>query len=136
MGKNKETNKMKKKPRFEIDFFEFSFLVEACIPPRPIARAMFWQKAIDVYYYELTKDERARLYEWINRCYSMEHGIKEGNEDCWLFNARYNPDNQYLVEAKNNDKTETYHCFHLNGRYYTKSNTSIVEEYITNVTKL
>lgn len=25
--------------RFNIVFFEFSFLVEACIPPRPIARA-------------------------------------------------------------------------------------------------
>ena len=27
---------------FEIDFFELAILAEACIPPRPIARAMFW----------------------------------------------------------------------------------------------
>ena len=39
----------------DIDFFEFSFLVESCIPPSPIARAYFWQNVIDKYYYVLTK---------------------------------------------------------------------------------
>ena len=69
---------MAKKRRFEIDFFEFSFLVEACIPERPIARTMFWHNVIDKYYHELTDDERARLFEFksldpivgeaLNRC--------------------------------------------------------------------
>ena len=54
--------------RFNIDFFEFSFLVEACIPPRPIARAMFWDDVINKYYHVLTDNERQRLFEWINRC--------------------------------------------------------------------
>lgn len=42
--------------RFSIDFIEFSFLVEACIPPRPIARTYFWGQVIDKYYHVLTVD--------------------------------------------------------------------------------
>jgi len=34
---------------FQIDFFELAFLAEACIPPRPIARMMFWQHLTDYY---------------------------------------------------------------------------------------
>jgi len=40
--------------RFKIDFLELYFLAEACIPPRPIARAMFWDDLCDKYYHEMT----------------------------------------------------------------------------------
>ena len=119
--------------RFYIDFFEFSFLVEACIPPRPIARAMFWDDVIDIHYKFLTDNERVRLFEWINRNPCMQDGIKEGNEDCLLFNARFNPDNQYKVHTNYNDKLEVYDAFKLNDRYYIKKNTSIEDKYITKV---
>ena len=52
---------------FNIDFFELSFLAEACIPPRPIARTYFWQNLSKVYWYQMTENERERLFEWINR---------------------------------------------------------------------
>jgi hypothetical protein len=119
--------------RFNIDFFEFSFLVEACIPPRPIARAMFWDDVIDKHYNTLTDNERVRLFEWINRNPCMQDGIEEGNEDCLLFNARFNPDNQYKVHTNYNDKLEVYDAFKLNDRYYIKKNTSIEDKYITKV---
>jgi hypothetical protein len=119
--------------RFNIDFFEFSFLVEACIPPRPIARAMFWDDVIDVHYNFLTDNERGRLFEWINRNSCMQDGIEEGNEDCLLFNARFNPDNQYKVHTNYNDKL--YDAFKLNDRYYIKKNTSIEDKYIVKVEK-
>jgi len=32
--------------KFEIEFDELCFLTEACIPPVPIARAMFWEDMI------------------------------------------------------------------------------------------
>jgi hypothetical protein len=119
--------------RFNIDFFEFSFLVEACIPPRPIARAMFWDDVINKHYNTLTDNERGRLFEWINRNPCMQDGIEEGNEDCLLFNARFNPDNQYKVHTNYNDKLEVYDAFKLNDRYYIKKNTSIEDKYITKV---
>ena len=121
--------------RFNIDFFEFSFLVEACIPPRPIARAMFWDDVIDKHYNTLTDNERGRLFEWINRNPCMQDGIEEGNEDCLLFNARFNPDNQYKVHTNYNDKLEVYDAFKLNDRYYIKKNTSIEDKYIVKVDK-
>lgn len=42
----------------DIDFFEYSFLVEACIPPRPIARTMFWLAAAKKYHKHLSKHKR------------------------------------------------------------------------------
>jgi len=54
------------KNRFNIDFFEFSFLVEACIPPVPIARAVFWGKVLNEYYKVLSQEERDKLHEWLN----------------------------------------------------------------------
>mgnify|MGYP003344447537 FL=1 len=90
--------KTKNKNRFNIDFFEFSFLVEACIPPRPIARSLFWQDVINKYYNVLTQDERDRLYEWINRNPCMVSSLNQQNEDCLWFNARFDKENQYLIK--------------------------------------
>lgn len=118
--------------RFDIDFFEFSFLVEACIPPRPIARAVFWQDVCDKYYHVLTQNERSRLFEWImrNPCFDL------ANEDCKLFYDRYNPDNQYSVTTNYKDEVKDVGCFLHNERYHTKSNTSINEEYIKDIKKI
>jgi hypothetical protein len=133
--------KNKPKQRFVIDFFEFSFLVEACIPPVPIARGMFWDNVINRYYHELTTNERSKLFYWINRNFCMEQGLKNNNEDCLLFNARYNPHNQYLVTTVYNGKEETVEAFKNKDsegveRYYISKNTSVLEEYITKVEKI
>lgn len=121
--------------KFEIDFFEFGFLVEACIPPTPIARAMFWEETIRRHYHRLSQEERTMLFEWINRCSKMQGGIEEGNEDCLLFNARFNPDNQYSVHTNYNKKLEIYDAFKWNDRYYITKDTSIEDKYITKVEK-
>ena len=118
--------------RFEIDFFEFAFLVEACIPPRPIARSMFWDKVIDEYYDILTFDERIRLFGWIqnNPCYNLE------NDDCKLFHLRYDPDNQYNVTTNFDGKVKTNKCFKVGERYHTKKFTSIDEDCIIKIEKI
>ena len=122
--------------RFDIDFFEFSFLVEACIPPRPIARAMFWDNVINKYYNILTDDERAKLYEWINRNGNMEHSLEKGNEDCEIFNARFNPENQFKVHYDFNGEQGFHICFKYKERYYMSKNSSIEEGFITKIEKL
>lgn len=53
--------------KFKIDFFELLFLAEACIPPSPIARATFWQNLTNVYYEQMTDNERSRLFSFMNR---------------------------------------------------------------------
>jgi hypothetical protein len=117
--------------RFEIDFFEFAFLVEACIPPQPIARRSFWDKVINHYYKQLTDSERARLYEWTTRnpCFDLK------NEDCQLFAARFNPANQYKVTTLYEGKTEVHDCFFWKKEYHTSKSRSILKKYIIQVEK-
>jgi len=126
----------KNKQRFKIDFFEFSFLVEACIPPRPIARAMFWDNVINEYYHELTTEERARLHEWVNRNPSMQHAIEKNNEDAIKFNLRYDPDNQYEVRTEFEGKEETVLAYKDGFEYYVAINKWISPEFIKEVIKL
>lgn len=122
--------------RFNIDFFEFSFLVEACIPPRPIARAMFWDNVINKHYHVLTENERQRLFEWINRCDNFTYNLPT-NEDCQLFNARFDKENQYNVITKFRDGIVTANlCFKWNDRYHISKTQSVNEEYIIEVIKV
>lgn len=115
--------------KFKIDFFELAFLAEACIPPRPIARACFWDRLINELYELMSDSERARLYDWILRCPNFNFD----NEDCAWFEARFNPENQHNVTFRNKGKTGKVKCFKKNGKYYTKINTWISDEFIKSV---
>lgn len=121
-----------KKNRFNIDFFEFAFLVEACVPPRPIARTMFFHRVIDEYYYVLTEEERKELFKWITKLNNFD----EKEEDCRWFKLRYAPYNQYEVETNFNGKKETYRAFLKDSLYHIKRNTWIEDKYIVNAKKL
>ncbi|MBF0553769.1 MAG: hypothetical protein HQK96_04345 [Nitrospirae bacterium] len=127
--------------RFKIDFFEFSFLVESCIPQVPIARTMFWQRVINEHYHELTMNERARLFDWIQCNYSFKQGMEEKVEDVVWFYDRFNPDNQYKVTYEFDGETESVDCFkHCNNKgvehYYTQMNRFVADEYIVKIEKL
>jgi len=113
--------------RFKIDFFELMFLAEACIPPRPIARTMFWKDLIDKYYFQMTTGERRKAFEWL----SPE--IDVSNEDARLFYDRFNPLNQYLVTAVYEGEKSDIEAFLHKDRFHTDSTTSIVEDYITDI---
>lgn len=115
---------------FKIDFFELAFLAEACIPPRPIARTMFWQHLTDVYWDQMTEDQRAHIFEWLNKNENYKRSL-ETNEETKVFHARFDPDNQYMVYASNIETP--FRTYLLHGRYYTSRNTSIVEEAITKI---
>ena len=121
------------KNRFNIDFFEFSFLVEACIPPVPIARAVFWGKVLNEYYKVLSQEERDKLHEWLNHNPRLMQGISDGNTDCLLFNARYDRYNQYMVTADKDNRIETFETFKFNNRYHVSPSTSVEEQYIINI---
>lgn len=118
---------------FTIDFFELVFLAEACIPPRPIARAMFWSDLINKHYNLMTENERARMFEFINRHDAFKRALNDSNEDAILFYERFNPDNQYEILTKEGEKYRTF--FHK-GRYHIDDRTSVIEDYIESTTKL
>ena len=117
--------------KFEIDFFELCFLAESCIPPRPIARAMFWDDLINKHYFRLTSAESEKMFDWITRnsCFDIL------NEDCRLFHSRFDPSNQYQVTTLYEGNIEIKDCFMQEGRYYLSKTQSIYEKYITSVEK-
>jgi hypothetical protein len=119
---------------FNIDFFELSFLAEACIPPRPIARGMFWQDLTRKYWEQMTEGERAHLFEWLNRNPWYPESL-EKEEDTQIFHARFDPDNQYMVKTKYKRKKDERRAFKYKDRYWIGLNTFISEEYITEVNK-
>ncbi len=121
--------------RFNIDFFEFSFLVEACIPPRPIAREMFWDDVINKHYHVLTENERQRLFEWINRCDNFIYNL-EKNENCQLFNARFNKENQYNIKTLYEGKGQIIEAFKWQKKYHISKTQSINEDYILEITRV
>jgi hypothetical protein len=122
--------------RFNIDFFEFSFLVEACIPPVPIARHSFWISVINTHYHKMTQGERDNLYNWINLNYGYKKGLEDKNEECMLFEARFKPGNQYNIETNYMGKVETHNCFKYNDEYWVSTRSRIAEEYITKVEQI
>lgn len=119
---------------FNIDFFELAFLAEACIPPRPIARAMFWQNLTRQYWVQMTEGERAHLFEWLNKNPWYPESL-EKEDDTKVFHARFDPDNQYEVTTKYKRKKEKHRAFKLGDRFYTGLNTFIAEEYILEANK-
>ena len=60
MGKQNDNDS-----QFAIDFFEYSFLLEACMPPAPIARTMMFKRSIDEDYYNMSDNQRSNLYKWL-----------------------------------------------------------------------
>lgn len=120
--------------KFTIDFFELAFLAEACIPPRPIARTMFWQNLTNRYWHQLNEGERVHLFEWLQKNLRYEESLAK-EEDTQIFHARFDPDNQYLVKTKYEGKEEEHRAFKRGDRYYTGTNTFVSEEFITDVEK-
>lgn len=120
---------------FQIDFFELAFLAEACIPPRPIARTMFWQNLTDKYWDQMTDPQRTHLWNWLQKHPSYEDSLKE-QEDTQVFHARFDPDNQYSVYTKYKGKDSVQRAFKMGDRYYIQRNKWIAEEYIDRVQKL
>lgn len=127
---------------FTIDFFELSFLAEACIPPRPIARTVFWQNLTRVYWERMSEGERISLFRWMNRNPYYEESLKK-EQDTQVFHARFDPSNQYTIKVNYQDELKEYRAFKRHGseqdsftnRYYVGHDTFIDEEYIVEVNK-
>lgn len=124
--------------KFTIDFFELSFLAEACVPPSPIARAVFWDKLCNEYYHQMTSDERKRMYDWLLT--RINDGRNLDNLDIQHFLARYDPDNQYRVYVKKMKPEQDYDyidCYMFKDeQYHTNKSTTVLPEVIKKVEKI
>jgi hypothetical protein len=120
---------------FTIDFFELAFLAEACMPPNPIARTMFWQRLTNVYWEQMSEEEREHLFEWLNRNDNYKRSL-EKEEETQIFHARFDPDNQYMVYTTMDGKDDVNITFKYKDLYFVRSNSWITPEFITKVEKI
>lgn len=81
----------------------------------------------------MTEEERAHLFEWMQKNYRYKDSLHSQDKDVAIFNARFDPDNQYIVETRENGE---HRAFKLNDRYYKTINISFSEEHIVSVKKL
>ena len=116
--------------KFVIDFFELSFLTEACLPQSTIARHSFFMDVIDKHYHKMTWEQRKHFFLWIGKKLNMEY------EESNIFCARFNPENQFNVTTFYDGKKEIVQAFLLKERYWVSSNKSVNENYIESVDKL
>lgn len=120
---------------FTIEFFELCVLAEACIPPRPIARTMFWQSLTDQYWEQMTENERAKIFSWLQKNPYYEDSLAK-EEDTQVFHARFDPTNQYEVTYQYQGTTESIRTFLYKDRYHTSTRRSVFPDYITRIQKL
>lgn len=119
---------------FTIDFFELAFLAEACIPPRPIARSMFWSNLTDAYWEKMTEGERRHLFDWMNKNWSYQESLKT-EESTKIFHSRFDPENQYSVLVDHGGNQTAHRAFKYQDSYYVGTNRRIDELYIVGVEK-
>ena len=124
---------MKTDKKFEINIEEYGILLSVCVPPRPIARSMFWLNSINIEFYRMNTDERNSLHEWISRNGYFQKGLQDGNKDIIHWDARYNPKNQYKVVTDFNGDIKEHLAYKLDGRYHIRTNSTLMEEYITKI---
>lgn len=121
---------------FTIDFTELCFLAEACIPPRPIARTMFWESLTNTYWKQMTLFERKHIFKWLNMNPSYKDGLEKGNEYIKVFHARFDPDNQYKLFTNFSGEESEYEAFKMGDKYYINTSSFIAPEYIMKVEKI
>ena len=119
---------------FNVDFFDFAYLVEMSMPPNTMTRVIFFRKVVDEYYYKMEPAEREHLYQYISR----KDKYDLSNKEIAFFEARFNPENQYRVMAEVEGKAEFHFAFKLpnDDKYYIKSDTWVTPELIKSVEEL
>jgi hypothetical protein len=112
-----------------IDYFEFTVLVEASWHSGTILRYSIMVKAIDVWYRDLTWNERSRAFKFFNRTQKAENEIQK------RFLARFNPDNQFRVESAGKGLKRTDILYLYKGEYWDSTRSCADSKYIKKIEK-
>ena len=123
--------------KVKLNIFEMYYLLESCFRGSHL-RSGTIGRFVDEWYDLFTPKQRKNLRDWILR--DIYRGKFEPMPSCCgedeIFMAKYDPDNQYVVKTLYDGKEEIHKTFLRDGKYYTKSDRFIAEEYITSVEKI
>jgi hypothetical protein len=117
---------------FTIDFFELMFLAESVIPEKQIARSICFDRFSDTHYHSMTIEQRKQFFGHVQKC----HGFTLENEQCRHFFARFNSENQYMVQCFHNAKAENIQCYMFDGEYKTSMTTIVNRDYIKKIVRI
>lgn len=123
--------------KVNLDLFEMSWLLESCLRGSHLRNGTI-DKFVDIWYGKLNGRERQQLYEWMLRLlYDGEFKPMPsmGGAD-ERFIARYNPDNQYEVEAVWSGTRQMIRAFKLGKKFYVNSTRFINPKSIVRINKL
>lgn len=90
-------------------------------------------KAIDVWYHQMTDMEKRRAYEFFNRTKAADEDRKLETQQRFL--ARFNPDNQYEVYTEFEGTKEVNTAYRFEDKYFLNTTTFISKGHITKVEK-
>lgn len=114
---------------FNIDFGAFCMLCVATIPSQKQIHTVFWSQLINEYYHQLSDDQRILIWSFVlnNPSFSLK------NHHCAVFDARFNPENQYLITTEHDGEPEYIQAFLFNSLYHTGSQMFIQPHIIVKV---
>lgn len=123
--------------KVNLDLFEMSWLLESCLRGSHL-RSGTVDRFVDTWYGMFNGRERESLYEWMLRIV-YEGTFNPMPSMCGAderLMARYDPNNQYEVEALWSDTKRLLRAFKLNDKYYINSTRYVNPSSIINVRKL
>lgn len=113
-----------------INFEDLLCLTNICLPPVPIARAIFFERVSDTYYNLMTDQQKNEIFN------SIFSKLDLKNDDHLYFYNRFNPDNQFEVEYQYQNETNKIKAFKHNESFHVSKNRSIIEKYILTYKKI
>lgn len=115
--------------RIELDIHEYSVLIEAAWGAGTALRTGIMHDAIDHWFHQLHPRDAAHLHRFFSER-MKRYPVAEEEQEHFL--RRHDPDNQYLVTAK----TETHHCYLVDGKYHVAMRAWMDPHQITHIRKL
>ena len=123
--------------RVELDFFEMLYLPESCLRGSHL-RSTTVERFSGEFWSKFTEKQRNSLYRFV-LSHVYDGKFKPMPSMCGAderLMARYDPDNQYEVEALWSDTKRLLRAFKLNDKYYINSTRYVNPSSILNVRKL
>lgn len=123
--------------KVNLDLFEMSWLLESCLRGS-LLRTGTIDKFVDMWYGKFNGRERVQLYERMLRL-MYDGEFKPRPKMCGAderFMARYNPDNQYEVEAVWSGTRQMIRAFKLGDKFYVSSARFVNPKSIIRIEKL
>jgi hypothetical protein len=119
---------------FKISLHQLFLLSESCIPPAGEYKMAFWRSLVDSYWFEMSESQRAIFFNLMRDSEKYQDSLT--HEETQIFDARFDPENQYLVYSKLAGNIKTNVVFKRNGHFYANRETILFDEHIVSVMKL